>query len=63
MASNLSRMLDLYFRVYEIEQNKLAREIGVSESTLSRTRSGKMPDAAGFSKLMLWLASEAKPSK
>lgn len=61
--TNLARMLDIYLRVYNIDQGKLADELGMSASTVTRLKAGKMPDAAGFARLIMWLASEAKPVK
>lgn len=53
--NRLGKMLKLY-RVSEgLEQQKLADEIGVGKSTLSRIEKGKLPDIQGGIKIMAWL--------
>lgn len=36
----------------------MAKQIGISSSTLSRIKGGTMPDALGMAKIVLWLAGE-----
>jgi hypothetical protein len=38
----------------------MAREIGISASTLSRIKGGTMPDALGLAKIILWLSKGAQ---
>jgi hypothetical protein len=51
----LGDMLGAYQQKFDIESKVLAREIGMSESTLCRIKQGKMPDAEGFARIVLWL--------
>ena len=37
---------------------KVAKEIGISPSTLSRVENGKMPDLETFSKICAWLGKD-----
>lgn len=55
--TNLGLMLSAYIKFHDIEAKRLARDIGICESTLTRIKQGKMPDAEGFAKLMLWLTA------
>lgn len=53
--SPLRVMLKQYIALGAVEQNKIAQEIGVANSTLSRFLSGKMMDQDGTLKLIAWL--------
>ena len=56
---NLGDVLIAYEQKYDVEARELAREIGICESTLSRIKQGKMPDAFGLAKIVSWLVAEA----
>ena len=58
--TNLGNALAAYQQKHDIENREMAREIGISASTLSRVKAGTMPDAAGFGKILLWLTQELK---
>lgn len=58
--SNLSRMLKLYISVNEIEQKALARDLGMSESSLTRLLQGNGVDMDTFARIIGWLTEEAK---
>ena len=53
--THLGGMLTAYQQKRDIEGKTLARQIGISESTLTRIKRGKMPDAAGLAKIIAWL--------
>jgi len=61
--TNMARMFALYLNVYEIDQAKLAAQIGICPSTLTRIKSGKMPDAEGYARVMLWMSQPAPKPK
>lgn len=54
--THLGQALAAYQQKYDVEGKKLARDIGIPESTLSRIKNGTMPDAAGFAKIIQWLS-------
>ncbi len=58
--TNLGLALAAYQQKHDAENRAMAKEIGISASTLSRIKSGTMPDAAGFGKILLWLTQEPK---
>ncbi len=58
--SHLGQALAAYQQKYDVEGKKLAKEIGIAESTLTRIKGGTMPDAAGFAKIILWLSTAGK---
>lgn len=55
--TRLGLVLAAYQQKHDVENRKMARQIGISESTLSRIKGGTMPDAFGVAKIVLWLAS------
>lgn len=55
--TRLGLALAAYQQKYDEENRSMAKAIGISASTLSRIKSGTMPDALGMAKIMLWLAS------
>lgn len=55
--TKLGMALEAYQEKFDIENKTMAKEIGVAASTLSRIKGGTMPDALGFAKVVLWLAS------
>jgi hypothetical protein len=52
---HLAKMLTAYQQKFDIESKTMAREIGIGESTLARIRQGKLPDAQGLAKIIIWL--------
>jgi transcriptional regulator with XRE-family HTH domain len=55
----LGEALRLYVAAHRVEQRTAAAAIGISETTLSRLMNdGRLPDAAGFARLMAWLTKE-----
>lgn len=56
--TRLGLALAAYQQKHDVENLSMAREIGISASTLSRIKSGTMPDALGMAKIMLWLSGE-----
>lgn len=59
--THLGAALLAYQQKNDVEGKKLAREIGIAESTLSRVKGGAMPDAEGFAKIIAWLVKPAQP--
>lgn len=59
--NRLGKMLKLYRASEGMEQQKLADEIGVGKSTLSRIEKGKMTDIQGGIKIMAWLFNNGEP--
>ena len=55
--TNLGRALAAYQQKFDVDGKALAKALGVEESTLSRIKAGRMPDAYGFAKIVAWLAS------
>jgi DNA-binding Xre family transcriptional regulator len=56
--ANLAKMLSAYQGKYDIAGKDLAREIGVAASTLTRIKQGKMPDADGLARIILWMTKD-----
>lgn len=56
--TNLGNALKAMQQKLDIENGTMAKEIGISSSTLSRIKDGKMPDAVGAAKIFLWLVQE-----
>lgn len=54
--TRLAQVLLAYQQKHDVDAKKLAREIGISASSLCRLKQGKTLDAAGFVKVMTWLA-------
>lgn len=54
--TRLGLALAAYQQKHDIENRAMAKEIGISASTLSRIKSGTMPDAYGMAKIMMWLS-------
>lgn len=52
--TRLGAMLDAYQWMVRIDGKSLAEEIGISESTLTRIKQGRMPDAVGLAKIIAW---------
>lgn len=53
--THLGQALSAYQQKYDVEGKALAKEIGINESTLTRVKQGKMPDAEGLAKIVLWM--------
>ena len=53
--TNLAVALSAYQQKLDIQGKDLAKAIGVHQSTLTRFKQGKMPDADGMVKLLVWL--------
>lgn len=56
--TNLARVIIAYQQKHDVEGTTLAREIGIHESSLTRIKQGRMPDAAGLAKLLVWLTND-----
>ncbi len=59
--TRLGMALEAYQRKFDIENRQMAKEIGISASSLSRIKSGTMPDALGMAKILLWLSTGTEP--
>ena len=57
--TNLGIALAAYQHEKRMENRAMAKQIGISQSTLSRIKNGAMPDAIGFTKIMKWMAEDA----
>jgi len=53
--TNLSKIIAAYQQKHDVQGRELAKEIGIAASTLTRIKQGKMPDADGFAKIILWM--------
>lgn len=62
--TKLGIMLKAYCQKFDVTQESVAREIGLSASTMSRiVNEGKLPDADGIVKIMAWaIESSSKVS-
>jgi glycerate-2-kinase len=56
--TRLGLALEAYQQKHDVENRAMAKEIGITASTLSRIKGGTMPDALGMAKIVLWLASD-----
>lgn len=56
--TRLGRAIAAYQQKFDLENQVMAKEIGVAASTLSRIKAGTMPDARGMAKIMLWLSED-----
>lgn len=57
--TRLGLALAAYQQKHDVENRQMAKEIGLSASTISRIKGGTMPDARGLAKILLWLSEEA----
>jgi DNA-binding XRE family transcriptional regulator len=48
-------MLKLYRTVQDMDQRTMAKEIGISASTLCRMEGGKNIDLSSMSKVLIWM--------
>ena len=53
--TNLGRALTAYIQKHDVESRLVAGDIGIQESTLTRIKQGKMPDAENLLKIIAWL--------
>ena len=53
--TNLAKLLAAFQKIYDLSGKDLAKQIGIAESTITRLRKGKMPDADGFAKIIAWM--------
>ena len=53
--TNLAIALAAYQHKMDLEGRKLDKEIGIHQSTLTRLKQGKLPDAEGFAKIIAWM--------
>lgn len=53
--THLGHCIAAYQKWHDFENKKMAGEIGIPESSLTRIKQGKMPDARGLARLMDWL--------
>lgn len=57
-TARLGLVLAAYQQKHDVDGKALAAEIGINESTLTRIKQDKMPDAVGFAKIIWWLTSK-----
>ena len=55
VMTNLAAALSAYQQKHDVQGKDLAKAIGIHQSTLTRLKQGKMPDADGLTKIMIWL--------
>lgn len=53
--TNLGLAIAAFQQKHDVENRQMAKEIGISASTLSRINGGTMPDASGLAKIILWM--------
>lgn len=53
--TNLAMALAAYQQKLALEGKALAKSIGIHQSTLTRLKQGKSPDADGMVKILAWL--------
>lgn len=53
--TKLGLALAAYQQKHDIDGKMLAAEIGIGESTLTRLKQGKKPDADGLLKVIVWM--------
>ena len=56
--TNLGNMITAFQQKHDVENREMARQIGINASTLSRLKQGKLPDAEGLAKIILWMTKE-----
>ncbi len=55
--TNLGKALAAYQQKFDVEGRALATRLGIAESTLTRIKQGRMPDAKAFARIVEWLAA------
>lgn len=58
--THLGQALAAYQQKFDVEGKALSREIGIEESSLSRIKGGKLPDAENLTKIIAWLVRRAR---
>lgn len=58
--TNLGMALTAYMQKHDASGKKLAKAIGIGESTLTRMRQGLMPDATGLLRVLAWFMQEGE---
>jgi transcriptional regulator with XRE-family HTH domain len=53
--TNLAKMIAAYQQKFDVSARELAKAIGIAPSTITRIKQGKMPDADGLAKIILWM--------
>lgn len=51
----LAKLLTAYQQKHDVDGKRLAAEIGIHESSLTRIKQGKMPDARNLAKIITWM--------
>jgi DNA-binding Xre family transcriptional regulator len=59
-VTHLGRCIAAYQKWHDFENKQMAKEIGIPESSLTRIKQGKMPDARGLAKLLDWLLRDSR---
>jgi hypothetical protein len=55
-VTRLGLALTAYQQKYDVANGRMAKEIGIPESMLSRIKGGTMPDGSSLAKIVLWLS-------
>jgi hypothetical protein len=55
-VTRLGLALTAYQQKYDVANGHMAKDIGISESMLSRIKGGTMPDGSNLAKIVLWLS-------
>ena len=58
--TRLAKLLKFYTSFSDKEAKEIAAEIGINESTFTRVKQGKMPNAVNLVKIMNWMLQEEK---
>ncbi|MCU1340283.1 MAG: hypothetical protein JWO19_5864 [Bryobacterales bacterium] len=53
--TNLGLALAAYQQKFDIANGRMAKEIGITGSSLSRIKGGQIPEGTSMAKIMLWL--------
>jgi hypothetical protein len=56
-VTNLGLALAAYQQKNDVENRQMAKDIGISASSLSRVKGGTIPDAFGMAKIVLWFCT------
>lgn len=56
--TNLGMALEAYQQRHNVRNDVMAKMIGISASSLSRIKGGKMPDAVGMVKIIKWMVDD-----
>lgn len=58
--THLAKMMKLYLTVNDIEQKRLAAQLGISESSFTRLLQGKGVEMQSFAAIIKWLTEEVR---